>query len=124
MKEKMEANREQYEELSSQAKILLTKLTNIREIPGVEAGKFERGEFSMCKAFEDMREEGKLEGRSEGRLEGRIEGRLEGRAEEIVESGYEFQLSEEEILKRLRNKLGVSEKEAHRFFDMFRKPAV
>ena len=82
----------------------------------------------MCKAFEDMKEEGKIEGRLEGRLEGRsegrIEGRLEGRAEEIVESGYEFQLSEEEILKRLQNKLDVSEKEAQRFFDMFRKPAV
>lgn len=124
LKEKMEANREQYEELSSQAKILLTKLTNIKKIPGVEAGRFERGEFSMCKAFEDMKEEGKIEGRLEGRSEGRIEGRLEGRAEEIVESGYEFQLSEEEVLKRLRNKLDVSEKDAHRFFDMFRKPAV
>ena len=108
LKEKMEANREQYEELSSQAKILLTKLTNIKEVPGVEAEKFEKGEFSVCKAFEDMKEEGKIE----------------GRAEEIVESGYEFRLSEKETLKRLRNKLDVSEKEAQRLFDMFRKLAV
>ncbi len=116
LKEKMEVHRGQYEELSSQAKVLLTKLTNIKGIPGVEAGEFERGEFSMCKAFEDMKEE--------GRSEGKIEGRIEGRAEEIVESGYEFRLPEEEILRRLRSKLNVSEKEAQRLFDMFRKPAV
>ena len=112
LREKFNLHKEEYERLSGQAKVLLAELTNIREIPGVEEKAFERGEFSMCKAFEDMKEEGK------------IEGRLEGRAEEIVESGYEFQLSEEEILKRLQNKLDVSEKEAQRFFDMFRKPAV
>lgn len=120
LKEKMEANREQYEELSGQAKILLTRLTNIKEIPGVEPEKFEKGEFSVCKAFEDMKEEG----RTEGKIEGKIEGRLEGRAEEIVESGYEFRLSKKETLKRLRNKLDVSEKEAQRLFDMFKKAAV
>lgn len=120
LKKKMEEHQEQYEKLSGQAKVLLTRLTNIKKIPGVETEKFERGEFSMCKAFEDMREEG----RNEGKIEGKIEGRLEGRAEEIVESGYEFRLTEEEILKRLQNKLKVSEKEARRFFTMFRKQAV
>ena len=73
LKEKLDLHKEEYEKLSGQAKVLLTKLTNIREIPGVEEEAFERGEFSMCKAFEDMREEGKLEGKIEGRAEELIE---------------------------------------------------
>lgn len=54
----------------------------------------------MCTVFEETR--------FEGRLEGRLEGKLEGRAEEIIETGHEFGLSEEEILIRLQKKLDVS----------------
>ncbi len=32
----------------------------------------------------------------------RAEGKIEGRAEEIVETGYEFGLSEQQILERLQ----------------------
>lgn len=66
MKKRLKEHREQYEELSSQAKILLTKLANIKKIPGVSGEAFEKGEFSMCKAFEDMKEEGKIEERESG----------------------------------------------------------
>ena len=69
----------------------------------------------MCKAFEDMKEEG----REEGKIEGKMEGKLEGRAEEIVETGYEFGLTEEEILIRLQQKLRISIKEAEGFLEMF-----
>ena len=78
-KEKMEEQRDRYEDLSREAKILLSKLTNIKKIPGVEKEEFERGEFDMCKAFEDMKEEGKIEGRAEGKIEGRAEGKAEER---------------------------------------------
>lgn len=73
---------------------------------GVELAK---GEFDMCKAFEDMKEEG------------RQEGKIEGRAEEIVESGYEFGLPENKILERLQNKLDISLEEAKEYFGMFKK---
>ena len=79
MKKKMEEHRDRYEDLSREAKILLSKLTNIKKIPGVEKEEFERGEFDMCKAFEDMKEEGKIEGRAEGKIEGRAEGKAEER---------------------------------------------
>ena len=78
-KEKMEEHRDRYEDLSREAKILLSKLTNIKKIPGVEKEEFERGEFDMCKAFEDMKEEAKIEGRAEGTIEGRAEGKAEER---------------------------------------------
>lgn len=73
LREKLSLHKEEYERLSGQAKVLLAELTNIREIPGIGEESFARGEFSMCKAFEDMKEEGK------------IEGKIEGRAEELIE---------------------------------------
>lgn len=78
MKKKMEEHRDRYEDLSREAKILLSKLTNIKKIPGVGEKEFERGEFDMCKAFEDMKEEGREEGKIEGRAEGKAEERENG----------------------------------------------
>lgn len=51
------------------------------------------------------------------------DGKIEGRAEEIVETGYEFRLTSEEILARLQNKLNISHGEAERFFDRYRRSA-
>ena len=49
------------------------------------------------------------------------ETRTEGRAEEIIETGHEFGLSEEEILTRLQKKLDVSLQKAQEYFKMFSK---
>ena len=76
----------------------------------------EKGEFDMCKAFEDMKEE--------GRTEGKIEGKIEGRAEEIVEMGYEFGIPENKIMERLQNKLDISVEEAEKYLGMFKRRAV
>lgn len=72
-----------------------------------------KGSVDMCTVFEETR--------FEGRLEGRFEGKLEGRAEEIIETGHEFGLSEEEILIRLQKKLDVSLQKAQEYFKMFSK---
>ena len=63
----------------------------------------------MCRVFEETW------------AEGREEGKAEGKAEEIVETGYEFGLSEKDILARLQNKLNISMKKAQEYFDMFSK---
>jgi len=70
------------------------------------------------------REEGRVEGREEGREEGRVEGRSEGRAEEIIETGYEFGLSEQDILERLQKKLSISLQKAQEYLLMFGKRTV
>ena len=70
------------------------------------------------------REEGREEGRKEGRVEGRKEGRSEGRAEEIIETGYEFGLSEQDILERLQKKLSISLQKAQEYLLMFGKRTV
>ncbi len=116
LKEKLRENRENYGSLSAEAKALLVHLTNIKEIPNVGDNELEKGEFDMCKAFEDMKEE--------GRTEGKIEGKIEGRAEEIVEMGYEFGIPENKIMERLQNKLDISVEEAEKYLGMFKRQAV
>ena len=68
-----------------------------------------KGSVDMCTVFEETR------------FEGRLEGKLEGRAEEIIETGHEFGISEEEILTRLQKKLDVSLQKAQEYFKMFDK---
>ena len=59
-----------------------------------------------------------------GIAEGRVEGRSEGRAEEIIETGYEFGLSEQDILERLQKKLSISLQKAQEYLLMFGKQTV
>ena len=56
--------------------------------------------------------------------EGKMEGKLEGKAEEIVEIGYEFGLSENDILERLQTKLNISLQKAQEYLPMFGKRVV
>ncbi len=46
--------------------------------------------------------------REECLKEVRAKGRAEGRAEEIIESGYDFGMSEQDILAKLQKKLAFS----------------
>ncbi len=75
-----------------------------------------KGDADMCTVFEETRAEGKAEGRAEGKAE--------GRAEEIIESGYEFGLSEEDILTRLQKKLNISLQKAQEYLSMFGKQTI
>lgn len=52
------------------------------------------------------------------------EGRAEGKAEEIIETGFEFGLSESDILSRLQNKLNVSLQMAQEYLKRFGKQTV
>lgn len=45
----------------------------------------------------------------------------EGRAKEIIDPGYEFSLSEIEILEHLQVKMNISEQEARRYLDKFKE---
>lgn len=63
-----------------------------------------KGDVSMCTVFEETR--------------------IEGRAEEIVETGYEFVLSDNDILERLQKKLGISLSKAQEYFKKFGKQTV
>ncbi len=66
-----------------------------------------RGDVDMYSVFEETR------------MEGRSEGRVEGRAEEIIETGHEFGLSDDDILGRLQRKLDVSLEMAQGYLRQF-----
>ena len=55
---------------------------------------------------------------------GMEKGKIEGRAEEIIESGFEFGLSENDILTRLQNKLYISLQAAQQYLLRFGKQMV
>ena len=61
------------------------------------------GGADMCTVFEETRREGIAEGEAKG----------------IIETGYEFGISEEEILARLQKKLNISLAEAQEYVKKF-----
>lgn len=67
-----------------------------------------KGDADMCTVFEETRKEGVAEGEAKG----------------IIETGYEFGLSEDDILARLQKKLNVSLQEAQEYLAMFGKKTV
>jgi hypothetical protein len=68
-----------------------------------------KGDADMCTVFEAERKDGI------------IEGRAEGRAEEIIAMGYEFGLSESDILAKLQEKLDISSQKAQEYLRQFGK---
>lgn len=82
-----------------------------------QTDKGESGEEQdMCKAIDDLIED--------GRAEGKLEGRAEGRAEEIIASGRDFGLTETDILAKLQQKLNMTAQKAREYFDMFGKQCI
>lgn len=66
-----------------------------------------KGDADMCTVFEETRREGIAEGEAKGEAKG------------IIETGYEFGISEEEILARLQKKLNISLSEAQEYVKKF-----
>ena len=56
--------------------------------------------------------------------EGEAIGKLQGEAKGIVETGYEFGISEADILKRLQQKLEIPLQVAQEYLKMFGKQTV
>lgn len=75
-----------------------------------------KGDADMCTVFEETRKEGIAEGKAEGMAQGEAKG--------IIETGYEFGLSEDDILTRLQKKLNVSLQKAQEYLSMFGKQAL
>lgn len=69
---------------------------------------FGKGDGAMCSLFEEIAKEGEIKGQAKG----------------IIETGFEFGLSENDILERLQNKLNVSLEMAQEYIKMFGKKTV
>lgn len=70
----------------------------------------------MCTLFEEIAKENEARGEARGEAKGRAWG--------IIETGYDFDLSENDILVRLQDKLDISLKQAQEYMKLFKKQAV
>lgn len=86
----------------------------------IDYNAFEKGEMSMCTLFDEIAKESEARGEARGE----VRGETRGRAKEIVETGYEFDFSEGDILARLQRKLDISLQQAQEYLNMFKKQAV
>ena len=77
----------------------------------IEEGK---DEVQMCKALDDLIEDGRNEGRSEGIEIGRQEGRQEGSIIGFITACREFDKKDTEIMKLITEKYAINSREAER----------
>ena len=74
----------------------------------IDYNAFEKGEVSMCTLFDEIAKENEAIGEARG----------------IIETGYDYKIPENDILKRLQNKLNISMKQAQEYLDTFKKQTV
>lgn len=65
----------------------------------------------MCKALEELMEQGRQEGRKEGELRGEKRGREQGIAV-LIETCHELGRSKDETMQRIRDKFSLTRKTA------------
>lgn len=82
----------------------------------IDYNAFEKGEVTMCTLFDEIAKESETRGEAKGEARGRALG--------IIETGYDFKLSESDILIRLQTKLDISLQQAQEYLNMFKKQAV
>lgn len=83
-----------------------------------------RRKIGMCEALRELMKDEIEKDVARGKAEGKAEGKTEGKAEEIVEMGYEFGLSESDVLERLQKKLNIPLQTAQKYLKTFGKQAI
>ncbi len=78
----------------------------------IDYNAFEKGDGDMCTLFEEIAKESEVKGEAKGEAKG------------IIEAGFDFGLSEKDILERLQKKLNVSLQMAQEYLKMFGKQTV
>ena len=84
---------------------VIGKMTGSKEIMEMSESK---GVEDMCTALEELKEQGRQLGVQEGREQGRQEGKIYG----AIAVYRDFDMSEEEISKKLQTKFGITPGEA------------
>ncbi len=78
----------------------------------IDYNAFEKGGGDMCTLFDEIAKEGEAKGAARGEAKG------------IIETGFDFGLSEHDILERLQKKLNISLQQAQEYFGMFKKQST
>lgn len=86
----------------------------------IDYHSYEKGEVSVSTLFDEIAKEGEKRGVKRGEKRGVKRGEKRGRAIEIVETGNEFHLSENDIMERLQRKLNITPQQAQTYLTMYR----
>lgn len=78
----------------------------------IDYNAFAKGDGRMCTLFEEIAMENEKKGKAEGKAEG------------IIETGLDVGLSEQDILERLQDKMGIPLQKAQEYFMKFGKQMV
>ena len=73
-----------YQKVEKDAYLVMSQYTHSEQLLQEADVQEEGGYVNMCKAIDDIYEDGVLEGQMRGRAQGREEGRAEGRNELII----------------------------------------
>ncbi len=82
----------------------------------IDYNAFEKGEVTVCTLFEEIERESEAKGEARGEARGKALG--------IIETGLDFELSENDILVRLQEKLDISLQKAQEYLNLFKKQRV
>ena len=74
----------------------------------IDYNAFEKGEVTMCSLFDEIAKENEIKGKALG----------------MIETGLDFELSENDILVRLQRKLDITLQQAQEYLNLFKKQAV
>ena len=77
-----------------------------------------KGESIMYSVFEETREEGRREGEREGIAKGMEQGMAKGMAKGVIQMGMDFNLSKDEILEKLQQKMNIPLQKAEEYFQI------
>ena len=98
-----------YRELDEDAYDVIAEYTDTEQLMEVKQCK-EKGKVDMCKAIEEMIQDGRMEGLSQG---------LERGIQALIETCKELGHSREEVSGKLENKFKLSKEEAERYLEKF-----
>ena len=74
----------------------------------IDYNAFEKGEVTMCTLFDEIAKENEIKGKALG----------------MIETGLDFELSENDILVRLQRKLDITLQQAQEYLNLFKKQTV
>ena len=73
----------------------------------------------MYSVFEETREEGRREGEREGIAKGMEQGMAKGMAKGVIQMCMDFNLSKNEILEKLQQKMNIPLQKAEEYFQIY-----
>ena len=112
-----------YRELDEDAYDVIAEYTDTEQLMEVKQCK-EKGKVDMCKAIEEMIQDGRMEGLSQGLSQGISQGLsqgLERGIQALILDNLEEGVSEQRIIEKLQKRFDVNEEQAREYYAKYGK---